>query len=78
MIGSGGREHAIIWKLARSDQVGQIFASPGSFGIANVPKTKNVALDVQNFEVSRKISIVQVRTKKIFVRKLPIFARITM
>ncbi len=34
VIGSGGREHAIAWRLARSASVGRVFAAPGNPGIA--------------------------------------------
>ncbi len=34
VIGGGGREHAIIWRLAQSPQVTKLFASPGNPGIA--------------------------------------------
>lgn len=34
LIGSGGREHALAWKLSQSPQVGHIYASPGSSAIA--------------------------------------------
>lgn len=36
VLGSGGREHALAWKLAQSAQVAQIFAAPGNAGIAQV------------------------------------------
>lgn len=36
VIGSGGREHAICWKLAQSSNVGTIFALPGNPGIAEL------------------------------------------
>ncbi len=34
MIGSGGREHALAWKLAQSPRLGTLFAAPGNPGIA--------------------------------------------
>lgn len=42
VIGSGGREHAICWKLAQSPQVGRIFALPGSDRINKEHKVENL------------------------------------
>jgi phosphoribosylamine--glycine ligase len=36
IVGSGGREHALAWKLAQSPRLGALFAAPGSDGIARV------------------------------------------
>lgn len=44
MIGGGGREHALAWKLAQSKQVEQVFVAPGNAGTANEPKVINVAI----------------------------------
>ncbi|XP_004527202.1 trifunctional purine biosynthetic protein adenosine-3 [Ceratitis capitata] len=43
VVGSGGREHAICWKLSQSEQVVKIYALPGSHGIAQVPKCSNLS-----------------------------------
>ena len=34
VIGGGGREHALVWKLAQSARVSKIFSAPGNGGIA--------------------------------------------
>ncbi|AWI77297.1 phosphoribosylamine--glycine ligase [Parazoarcus communis] len=43
VIGSGGREHALAWKLAQSPKVTRVLAAPGNPGTAREPKLQNVA-----------------------------------
>ena len=42
VIGSGGREHALVWKLARSEKVEALYAAPGNGGTAGEDKCRNV------------------------------------
>src|SRR6266550_2747107 len=44
VIGSGGREHALVWKLAQSLHVTQIWCAPGNAGIAQERLVGNGAL----------------------------------
>ena len=48
VIGSGGREAAISWKLAQSEKVGKIFVTPGNAGTEQASKTENVELDIKD------------------------------
>jgi phosphoribosylamine--glycine ligase len=44
IVGSGGREHALAWKAARSPAVQQVFVAPGNAGTALEPGVQNVAI----------------------------------
>lgn len=43
LVGSGGREHALAWKLSQSDRCGTLYCAPGNAGIENVATCVNVA-----------------------------------
>lgn len=45
VIGGGGREHALAWKLARSDRVSQVMSAPGSPGMAELGPVFDVRAD---------------------------------
>lgn len=51
LIGSGGREHALAWKLAQSPKVEKLLVAPGNPGIGLLDKCECVALDVENLEL---------------------------
>ena len=44
VIGSGGREHALAWKLAQSPRITRVFVAPGNAGTALEPGCTNVPL----------------------------------
>lgn len=49
IVGGGGREHTLVWKIAQSPKVGQIFCAPGNAGTAEI--ATNVAIgdnDIEN------------------------------
>lgn len=48
VIGGGGREHALVWKLAQSEKVTKIYCAPGNPGIAKIADC--VKLDLNNLE----------------------------
>lgn len=50
IIGSGGREHALAWKVAQDARISKVFVAPGNAGTATEPKCENLALDVLDLE----------------------------
>jgi phosphoribosylamine--glycine ligase len=54
VIGSGGREHCLAWKLAASPNVEKVYVTPGNGGTAVMPKGENVPIDAGDIiELSR-------------------------
>ena len=49
VLGSGGREHCLIWKISQSREVKNIFAIPGNAGIAQIAQCADIALSKNNF-----------------------------
>ncbi|KRG75835.1 phosphoribosylamine--glycine ligase [Stenotrophomonas chelatiphaga] len=50
VIGSGGREHALAWKLAQSPQVTEVLVAPGNAGTATEAKCRNVDIKVTDLD----------------------------
>jgi phosphoribosylamine---glycine ligase len=50
IVGNGGREHAICWKVAQSKNVKNIWVASGNAGTAREPKTKNIKLSPTDIE----------------------------
>ncbi len=48
VIGSGGREYALVWKIAQSPMVGKVYCAPGNAGIAQ--QAECIAISTQDFD----------------------------
>jgi len=61
VLGQGGREHALAWKLAQSPRVEQVFCAPGNPGTAAEPKVQNLNLASDDaaglIEAARRLAI---------------------
>ncbi|MBI5556068.1 MAG: phosphoribosylamine--glycine ligase [Deltaproteobacteria bacterium] len=61
VVGSGGREHALVWKLAQSKKVGRIFCAPGNAGIASLAECVDIKTSDMNgllaFAMQEKIDL---------------------
>ena len=55
LLGSGGREHALAWKIAQSKKVDKFFIAPGNPGTAQCGE--NVAIKADDFESLKKFSV---------------------
>lgn len=64
LLGSGGREHALAWKIAQSRKVEKLFIAPGNGGTASVGENVNIAADdfpkIAKFVVENCINMVVV------------------
>ena len=50
VIGGGGREHALAWKVAQSARVDKVYVAPGNAGTAGENKLENVAVDAEDID----------------------------
>ncbi len=48
VVGGGGREHALAWKIAQSDLVDKVFCAPGNAGTTTLAKTINVPVQAED------------------------------
>ncbi len=53
LIGAGGREHALAWKIAQSTQLNQLFIAPGNAGTSAVGTNLNI--NVSDFQAVKKL-----------------------
>lgn len=59
VVGNGGREHAIAWKLLQSPQINQVICVPGNGGTAHLTGCENVQLKVDDFEGIKNLALSQ-------------------
>jgi len=50
IVGNGGREHALAWKVAQSNDVSHVFVAPGNAGSASEAKVSNVSIGVEDID----------------------------
>ena len=71
VVGSGGREHAICWKVSQNEKVEKVFCAPGNGGTAMLPKGENVNVkgidELLEFALKEKIDLTIVGSEELLV-----------
>ncbi len=57
VIGSGGREHALAWKLAQSKRISEVLVAPGNAGTAREPRCRNI--DIKATDIDGLLNFVE-------------------
>ncbi len=57
IIGGGGREHALAWKAAQSEDVKNVFVAPGNAGTAHENKVKNIDINAEDIDELKKFAL---------------------
>lgn len=64
LLGSGGREHAIAWKIAQSSKCSKLYIAPGNAGTADVGENVNITVDdfdsIKDFVLQNQVDMVVV------------------
>ena len=64
LLGSGGREHALAWKIVQSQKVGKLYIAPGNAGTSTVGENINIGVNdfqrIKDFVMERQIHMVVV------------------
>jgi len=77
VVGNGGREHALAWKLLQSQRIRQVICIPGNVGTARTERCQNVPLRVDDFEGMVRFTVVQNVTLVVVGPELPLALGIT-
>ena len=77
LIGSGGREHALAWKLVQSPLVERLFVAPGNGGTARLEKCENVAIAADALPQLRDFAVAQAIDLTVVGPEVPLAAGVT-
>ena len=77
VVGNGGREHALTWKLLQSQRVRQVICIPGNGGTATMERCQNLPLRVDDFEGIARFALVQNVSLVVVGPELPLALGIT-
>ena len=66
IVGSGGREHAIAWKVAQSPKVDKIYCAPGNAGIAEYAE----CVDIAAMEFDKLVAFAMIRWSAVLSMRL--------
>jgi len=77
IVGNGGREHALAWKLLRSQQIEQVVCVPGNGGTASMERCQNLPLSVDDFEGIGRFALEQGISLVVIGPELPLSLGIT-
>lgn len=57
LVGAGGREHALAWRLAQSPLVELIYVAPGNAGTAHASKAQNITVPADDFAALARFAV---------------------
>lgn len=77
VVGNGGREHALAWKLLQSEKVQQVTCVPGNGGTATLPRCQNLSMNVNDFEGIGRFALVNGIALVVIGPEAPLAAGIT-
>lgn len=77
VVGNGGREHALVWKLLQSPKVREVICVPGNGGTARLDRCRNLALNTTDFEGIGRFALVNNIGLIVVGPEIPLAAGIT-
>ncbi len=77
VVGGGGREHALAWKLGHSPLVSEVLVAPGNAGTENEPKTRNIPIHPEDLESLIALAISESVSLTVVGPEQPLVAGIT-